>query len=163
MNEQSLDIRTRSEWAKVAREFAGEYIPGDLFTHEQVRIPIPPWIVRIEVEPTSLIPTTRISAACTLRRTFFLHLERTNQGTLLATSHPIFAESLLALPGYREALLAERFTLELGPGLLWCDVFGVVTENQRLTRLIEVVAETLQRLRDLRLIEDSAGTIAEVS
>ena len=150
-------------WHRVGEELGGQYFPGDMFSYGALTVPIPPWIVRIEVEPTSLIPTTRISAACTLRRTFFLHLERTNQGTLLATSHPIFAESLLALPGYREALLAERFTLELGPGLLWCDVFGVVTENQRLTRLIEVVAETLQRLRDLRLIEDSAGTIAEVS
>ena len=142
-----------SSWQQLVEQLAGEYIPGELFTHEQVRIPVPPWTVRIEVEPTSLIPTTRVSATCTLRRTFFLHLERTNQGTMLATSHPIFAESLLVLPGYREALLAERFTLEMGPGLLWCDVFGVVTDGQRLTRLIEIVAETLQRLRDLRLIE----------
>ena len=140
-------------WHLVAEELGGQYFPGDMFSHGALEVPVPPWTVRIEVEPTSLIPTTRVSAECTLRRTFFLHLERTNQGTMLATSHPIFAESLLALPGYCQALLAERFTLELGPGLLWCDVFGVVTESQRLTRLIEVVAETLQRLRDLRLIE----------
>ena len=96
---------------------------------------------------------TRVSAECVLRKAFVFHLERTNQGTMLATSHPIFAESVLALPGFREALLSERFTLELGPDLLWCDTYGIVTERERLIRLIEIVAETLQRLRDFRLIE----------
>ena len=110
-------------------------------------------MVRVEVEPTSVIPMTRVSAECALRKAFFFHLERTNQGTMLATSHAGFAESVLALPGYREALLSERFTLELGPGLLWCDTYGIVTERERLIRLIEIVAETLQRLRDFRLLE----------
>ncbi|WP_395089138.1 hypothetical protein [Armatimonas sp.] len=114
---------------------------------------MPPWTVRVEVEPTSVIPMTRVSAECVLRKAFFFHLERTNRGTMLATSHTGFAESVLALPGYREALLYERFTLELGPGLLWCDTYGIVTERERLIRLIEIVAETLQRLRDFRLIE----------
>jgi hypothetical protein len=38
------------------------------------------------------------------------------------------AESWLELPGYREALLSKRFVLELGPGLLTCDTFGVVVQ-----------------------------------
>lgn len=96
---------------------------------------------------------TRVGAACVLRKPFAFRLERTNQGTELATSHALVAESLLALPGYREALLSERFVLELGPGLLTCDTYGVVTEQERLIRLIEIVAETLQRLRDFRVIE----------
>ena len=48
---------------------------------------------------------------------------------------------------------AMKIHKELGPGLLWCDTYGIVTEQARLIRLIEIVAETLQRLRDLRLIE----------
>ena len=140
-------------WQQIAVQLAGQYLPGDFFSREHISVPVPPWTVRVEVEPTSLIPMTRVSAECSLRRAFCFRLERTNRGTELATSHPLFAESLLALPGYREALLSERFTLELGPGLLWCDAFGIVTEQERLIRLIEIVAETLQRLRDLRLIE----------
>ncbi len=151
MNE--IHAPVHNDWIQVAKYFAGEYLSGDFFTHEEIRVPIPPWTVRVEVEPTSVIPMTRVSAECALRKAFFFHLERTNRGTMLATSHTGFAESVLALPGFREALLAERFTLELGPGLLWCDAYGIVTERERLIRLIEIVAETLQRLRDFRLIE----------
>jgi hypothetical protein len=142
-----------NSWIQIADHFAGQYVPGDFFVREHLLVSIPPWQVRVEVEPTSLIPMTRVSAECTLRRAFCFRLERTNRGTELATSHPLFAESLLALPGYREALLSERFVLELGPGLLWCDTYGIVTEQARLIRLIEIVAETLQRLRDLRVID----------
>ncbi|WP_395141071.1 hypothetical protein, partial [Armatimonas sp.] len=86
-------------WQNIAVEIAGQYLPGDFFDREHITIPIPPWTVRVEVEPTSLIPMTRVSAECTLRKAFFFHLERTNQGTMLATSHAGFAESVLALPG----------------------------------------------------------------
>jgi hypothetical protein len=88
-----------------------------------------------------------------LRKPFIFRIVWMNHGAELATSHAIVAESLLALPGYREALLSERFVLELGSGLLTCDTYGVMTEQARLIRLIEIVAETLQRLRDFRVIE----------
>lgn len=140
-------------WVETAKLLGGFHQSGDFFVRDAVQIPVPPWTVHVEVEPTSVIPMTRVSAECVLRMAFFFHLERTNQGTMLATSHAGFAESVLALPGFREALLSERFTLELGPGLLWCDTYGIVTERERLIRLIEIVAETLQRLRDFRLIE----------
>jgi hypothetical protein len=141
-------------WRQVARSLGGEYTSGDFFHRDTLRVPVPPWQLLVEIEPTSLIPLTRLRASCTVRRAFFLHLERTNQGTVLATSHLIFAESVLALPGYREALLSERFTLQLEPHQLICDTYGVVTEYGRLIQLIEVVAETLQRLHEFQLVLD---------
>jgi hypothetical protein len=139
-------------WQEVATNLAGEYVPGDFFVREQIRVPVPPWVIHVEIEPTSLIPMTRLSAECTRRRAFCLQLERSSGGTVVTTSHALFAESLLSLEGYREALLTERFTLTLEPGALSCETYGVVTEPERLVRLIEIVAETLQRLRDLSLI-----------
>lgn len=148
-----LPLPPESAWEQVAQALAGEYFPGDTFTPERLEISVPPWKLHVDIEPTSLIPTTRVSATCTQRRTFYFHLERSTQGTELATSHAIIAQSLLALPGYRDALLKERFILELRPGFLWCDTYGIVGDSQQLIRLIEIVAETLQRLRDLRIIE----------
>jgi hypothetical protein len=138
----------------VAHVLGGEYTCGSFFDRDALRVPVPPWQLVIELEPTSLIPITRVRADCRGRRAFFLHLDRTNQGTTLTTSHSVFAESLLTLPAYREVLLAERFTLELEPRQLTCDTYGVVIEQERLIRLIEIVAETLQRLRGLRLLAD---------
>lgn len=138
----------------MAHALGGEYTCGSFFDRDTLRVPVPPWQLVVELEPTSLIPLTRVRADCRGRRAFYLHVDRTNQGTALATSHSVFVEGLLTLPGYREALLAERFTLELGPRQLTCDTYGVVAESERLIRLIEIVAETLQRLRELRLLEE---------
>lgn len=140
-------------WQQLAQELGGSYLPGDFFTPESLRLTIPPWEIQVAPEPTSLIPITCLRATCQRRRAFFFHLERTNQGTALATNHIAFAQSLLDLPAYREALLTERFTLELEPSVLRCESFGHIADRERLLRLIEIVAETLQRLRDLRLIE----------
>lgn len=138
----------------MAQALGGEYTRGSFFDRDTLRVPVPPWQLLVELEPTSLIPLTRIRADCRGRRAFYLQLDRTNQGTTLATSHGLFAEALLALPAYREALLAERFTLELGPRQLTCDTYGAVGDSERLIRLIEIMAETLQRLREFRLLQD---------
>lgn len=53
----------------------------------------------------------------------------------------------------REAVISERFSLELRRGQLRCQLWGAVAEPKRLVQLIELVAETLQRLRDLGLAE----------
>jgi hypothetical protein len=136
-------------WAKIAREFGGRYTPGGLFQQEALCIPLPPGQVRLFLDPITLLTTTVLEVDCLVQTGFFLQIEHSSEGSQIACSHLQKLKELLALPAYQQALCSECFVLEVGRRGLRC----TTQEEARLIRLIEIVAETLQRLNDLQILE----------
>lgn len=147
-------VVTREEhWAALAQELGGTYHVGGIFEPEALTVSVPPWHLVLTIEMSTPPLRTRVQAHYLPRRAFWFSLARDREGTLVTTSDPAVALDLIEDMGYRRALLSEYFTLTLAQGTVCCDVLGTLSDKTRLLRLLELVAEALQRLRDLGVVE----------
>ena len=149
----STVVTREAHWAELAQELGGTYHVGGIFEPECLTVSVPPWHLVLTIEMSTPPLRTRVQTHYLPRRSFWFSLERDHEGTYVTTSDPVVALDLIEDVGYRRALRSEYFSLTLAQGAVSCDVLGTLDDKARLLRLLELVAETLQRLRDLGAVE----------
>jgi hypothetical protein len=161
-------------WRQFAEEIDAQYLGGDRQRPESITARVEPWNVILTIDTSGDIASSQLEAhyvsvdgfTFAIRRVNGIHvgmsLESFEQDFTAVGSQPTRVRQIVANDAIRLYLSAERdiglratrLTLPNRMTRLTCHVAGVIDSPERLLSLFELMAETLQHLREIGSASD---------